>query len=239
LGESPEGGALTPEQQEELARHFALKPTLVSALSKHLGDALDLNISHAYFEISRQVAEKKGNEVVRRVLQGLGKLKEQAANSLHELEPLQVHPDAPDAAHEILSQARVGFNEALAHLQQIHNGLEEASKSYCTAFMSMSLDRRRVVDLRRRRVLPIIFIAWQSANRSLTYTTDSLSSKRGGPLTKFVNTVVSCVIETPAEMSGQVIIRELRRFLKNRGPKLIFSIEEMPSVSRFVFTKRI
>ncbi len=57
LGESPEGGALTPEQQEELARHFALKPTLVSALSKHLGDALDLNISHAYFEISRQVAE--------------------------------------------------------------------------------------------------------------------------------------------------------------------------------------
>jgi hypothetical protein len=73
-------------------------------------------------------------------------------------------------------------------------------------------DKRRIRDHRRAMVCARIFEVWRSAGRSLSYTTDPLTSERQGRLVDFVNAVVACVSEPSGSLDGETIRKDLDGF---------------------------
>ena len=47
---------------------------------------------------------------------------------------------------------------------------------------------------------------WDGVGRKLTFTTNHPDSKRVGDLVDFVNSVVGCVTDPPAQLGGETII---------------------------------
>lgn len=73
-------------------------------------------------------------------------------------------------------------------------------------------DKRRTYDIRREIVCTGIFNVWDEAGRPLSFTTDPITSRRGGPLPEFVNTVVACITEPSSTLSGEAIRTEIDRY---------------------------
>lgn len=62
----------------------------------------------------------------------------------------------------------------------------------------------------------MIFKLWTEIGRPLTFTTDPITSQRGGPLIAFVNAVVQCITEPASTLTGEAIKTEIERFRGDR-----------------------
>lgn len=80
-------------------------------------------------------------------------------------------------------------------------------------------DKRFLRDERRRIVCKFIFESWEESGRVLSYTTDPLTSDRGGPLLEFVNAVVECITDPPGQLGGEAIKTELEAFKNLRAER--------------------
>lgn len=73
-------------------------------------------------------------------------------------------------------------------------------------------DKRRARDVRRNIVCTSIFNSWDESGRKLSYSTDPLTSERGGRLFDFVNAVVECISDPPSHLNGETVKIELDEF---------------------------
>jgi hypothetical protein len=78
-------------------------------------------------------------------------------------------------------------------------------------------DARKVSDVRRNFLCIDLFNLWLEHGRSLTFTTDPLTSERTGKLIDFVNDVVMRLTDPPQKLSGEAIRRELQDFIGEKG----------------------
>lgn len=75
------------------------------------------------------------------------------------------------------------------------------------------LDRRNLKDRRRDEVLGEIFQAWVNCGRTITFTTDAITSKRRGELIDFSQAVCLCLTDPPTEIKSETIAK----FILARG----------------------
>lgn len=73
LAKSPDGRALTTEQEADLASRFELEPERVRTLSRWLDKALDPSAPKGWIPLDRSKAEEKGGVVVRKALARIAK----------------------------------------------------------------------------------------------------------------------------------------------------------------------
>lgn len=118
-------------------------------------------------------------------------------------------------AHTGTQNASVGqienFDLAISDVTYFREYLEVMMRGGLISFREIS-DKRRIRDERRRVVCWFIFTFWQEIGRKLSYTTDPDTSERTGPLVDFVNSVVACISDPPAKISGETIKSEMEEF---------------------------
>jgi hypothetical protein len=214
LGKSGGSGALTQKQQADLASHFELDPTAIAELSRSLSVWLDSTKIPDWVTVRQSVAEKGGEATLRRALQEATRARQQLEKQLRELDSLRVDFRASAEASAPFHQARASLAAGLVQLQEAQDGLERALQNPGTVRLNTSTNRRQDRDERRIAVLTLIFKTWRQAGRRLTYTTDPVRSERGGPMIEFANRVVGYVTEPPSELPGDMIVRDLKAFLK-------------------------
>lgn len=81
-------------------------------------------------------------------------------------------------------------------------------------------DARAIRDIRREAICFKVFGLWSALERPLTYTTDPLTSRRGGKLFAFIQDVVSCVTEPMTILSDAALRDDLDRFKAIRAEYL-------------------
>lgn len=133
-----------------------------------------------------------------------------ALNGLHFNHPF-AHTGMPNPANAQLA----ALGDALASLRSAQEWLQRRRKT--GGVMSRApADRRKLRDERRRLVCSALFDFWIGSGRSVTYTTNPLSSEREGPLIRFVNDVVRHLTDPPRALAGDAIKFEIEAYRSAR-----------------------
>jgi hypothetical protein len=133
-----------------------------------------------------------------------------ALNGLHFNHPF-AHTGMPNPANAQLA----ALDEALASLRSTQGWLERVRKT--GGVMSRApADRRKLRDERRRLVCSALFDFWIGSGRAVSYTTNTLSSEREGPLIRFVNDVVRHLTDPSRVLAGDAIKLEIEAYRSAR-----------------------
>lgn len=129
-----------------------------------------------------------------------------ALNGLHFTHPF-AHTGMPNPANAQLAALR----DALASLRSAQSWLKQVQKT--GGVMSRApADKRKLRDERRRLVCSAILDFWIGSGRSVTYTTNTLTNEREGPLVRFVNDVVRHLTEPPRALAGEAVKSEIETY---------------------------
>ena len=210
-GRPGERRALTAADLVDLSAEFDLNADILSRLSTKLDIALSesLNLSQPELSSSRI---KRGVRELKSAVQALGAAERKLANVgaiLHDLrfkDPFS-HVGRPNPSVDYLAD----FENASSSINEFRNFAEIAAREELV-FYTGSPDKRRMRDERRRIVCTGIFNIWEESGRSISYTTDPVTSERKGPLIEFVNSVIERITDPPARLSGETIKVEIDEY---------------------------
>ena len=214
LADYDESGALSDEDLSGLARRFDLPPGIPQQLSVEVGNCLDVGSHVVLVEVTRAEAIQRAERLLKRALPWARRAKGRAIirDALAPLEPAFASDEAEAA---VLRSAKERANDEVTPISElVAAGKRVLETPGCAADMSPR-DHRRVWDKRREYVVQSCCYAWRDAGRSLTYTTVSDKSKIGqrhGPLIEFIQAVVGMVTQSPSELSGETIRKDIDRF---------------------------
>ena len=209
--------ALSEENAMSLADQFGFEIHLLQSLSRQVSIALApaLNLSQPELIWPKK---DRGKRELKKVLVQLEKA-ERALNAAGEgLQSLRFHNSfayagVPNVIHQHLAQY-ADSREAIGTFKRyLETMLQHGMVSYID-----DPDRRKARDLRREIVCWNVFAFWDEQKRSLTYTTNPMTSERSGALFDFTNAIVMCVTDPPTRLKGETIRLDLKRFLDARLP---------------------
>lgn len=212
-------GALTDGQIEELVTRFSLSKDDLMRLSFGLAIALDPQ-RYLGREETKSAQATKG----RRDVEAAAKLLDTAIKALlrakAQIETVRFKSPIPHiAALSKNINDRRTLDTAITEATSYRRFLDAALRDNLITSSDVS-DKRRLRDERRRIVCKFIFESWMESGRSLSYTTDPITSERVGPLVAFVNAIVPYVTDPPTQLNGEAIkveIDEFRATQENRG----------------------
>lgn len=215
-------GPLTTEQVQNLSEKYGFGFAKIRQLSKELSGVLDedLHLSQPEFRQDRRDrAIKEIGSVIKDLESAMGKLNKVSA-ALDEIKisnPL-AHVGAENPASTQLktfSDGKAKIEGFVGFLRGVDRECRAETEDHSVLTYSaihMGTDMRRVKDVRREIVVTQIFIMWDLSGRNLSYTTDPISSKRGGKLFDFVNDVVACLTEPPTPINTDTLKKDLDDF---------------------------
>ena len=211
--------ALTNTQIEDISERFGLDTTGVTKLADYLGYCLDPNALPNVISVSRTMAISRGQKAISSTLKDIDRATDHLIRGFERLKSLYTDSiEHPEAAARF-DQLHHDYDKMLHDIKALDRELRLLSKIPDLALDTRPTDRRIVADRRRQAVLISIFFFWKAAGRTLTISTNPVTSERGGPLVDFVNAIVTCVTDPPTPLSGETIVSDLRD-LKNRGRSL-------------------
>jgi hypothetical protein len=210
---------LNGDQIASLSEEFGLDEAALEELSRGLRTVLNPRLGYNRDEVDRtELKTSQKAKAVREVEKAIKELSaaERKLFCARELlgpvrfENLFAHGIAPNPATERLRN----FAESVAEITSFRKFLEAAVRSDLVTYAEIP-DKRRARDDRRWLVCEYLFSFWEESGRNVSYTTDSVTSERGGALVNFVNAVVHCISDPPGQLSGSAIKSEIEGF-KNR-----------------------
>lgn len=109
---------------------------------------------------------------------------------------------------------REEFEAAIATLEECDRFFAACHRNDLARFLATP-NANKVVDMRRTILCVTIFNLWLDLGRTVSYTTDTVSQERTGPLIEFVRDVIFCLSDPATRHNGEAIKREIDAF--NRG----------------------
>jgi hypothetical protein len=216
-------GALGETQINSIAAEFTLGLGDLRELSRALAVALDPTMN--LIPISRSTATARAAKEVQRAYRKVETAKWMLNDAILRLERLQANPAGDPEGAELLRQTMVLLNYGDRQVSEARRKMAALSRRPHAALLIAPDDKRRLHDGRRELVLDALFSFWGSTGRKLSYTTDPLTSKRRGRLLDFVNSVVACITDPPATLSGETIVTEIGRFRRQQDRHLSVQID--------------
>ncbi|WP_442582058.1 hypothetical protein ACSBOB_08855 [Mesorhizobium sp. ASY16-5R] len=208
-------GALTEAHIVLLSATHEIGTDTLCELSKKLDGALSRQLNMTEPEFADKRADK-GTREAKKALHHLGSVEKDLARALEIFRSLRFKNPF---AHVGMPDPFVG------HVAELEKA-EESVKKFRTSAAAMARnglisfkpnpDKRLIRDVRRQIVCTSIFNCWEEIGGKLTYTTDPITSERGGPLFEFANGVVECITEPPSRLSGSTMRSELDDFVAYR-----------------------
>jgi hypothetical protein len=205
-------GPLTDEQISFITAEFALEFDDLRKLSGSLGIAL--HPSQNLIPISRSIAAARAAKEVQRARSEIETAIKVVNRAIWRLESVQSVSGSPDEAPRLQQALVLPLKASLGQLSVARSKIEEGSKHPNEMLLIAPDDKRRLRDRRRELVIRALFRFWMNAGNKLTFTTDTLTSERRGPLIGFVNAVVACVTDPPSTLYSETIVVELRKFAR-------------------------
>lgn len=205
-GNALPNGALTHWQMQALGSTYGFSASQMVDLSKRVDIGLSRELHMTFPELVDDRA-RRGRSELESAVKHLAAVKKNLAKAMATIERVRVRSPFrhPDIEHrETLEQAREAIDEAVwFYAIAVRENL---------AIYTAHPDKRRTYDIRREIVCTGIFNVWTEAGRPLSFTTDPITSRRGGPLLEFVNAVVEYITEPPSTLSGEAIRTEIDRY---------------------------
>ena len=204
-------GALSSDQVAWLSQHFDLDASLLGQLSINVNMALSTELSLRRLELIPMQARKGAAEVkiaIKALREAEAKLK-QAADTLAQLR--FKNPFSNTGMPNPSSSNLKLFSDGRMAVSNFREYIEIMARNELVAFTGHP-DKRQISDVRRNIICTAIFNFWLDCDRSLTFTTDPLTSERSGRLIDFVNAVTECITDPPTKMDGDAIRREIEQF---------------------------
>lgn len=106
---------------------------------------------------------------------------------------------------------REEFESAIATLDECHRFFSAWHRNDLARFLATP-NGNKAVDMRRTILCVTIFNLWLGLGRTVSYTTDTVSQERTGPLIEFVLDVISCLTDPVTRHNGEAIKREIEAF---------------------------
>lgn len=204
-------GALNHQQMQALGDAYGITSDRMLDLSHKvdIGLSKELHITSPDLKEDRQ---RRGRHELETVVKCLSSVSKTLTDSKTILEAVGVR--------NLYAYAGMP-NPELEHrkaLKKAEDAIKEALSFYTIAvredlaFYTGHPDKRQVHDIRREIVCTGIFNVWDDAGRTISFTTDPITSRRGGPLLDFVNAVVECVTNPSTRLTGEAIKTEIKRY---------------------------
>lgn len=216
-------GALDSEQIQKLAQDFDLTEANVSTMSLALAHPLSNDFMP--LGILKRIRQlKKGSAELEKLINELRQAEKRLMRASELYSQIQVHyPAIALGIADPNVTKRSDLDHALRIVKLRSRSLARGSKKYRVHFMNEP-DKRYVRDDRRSSVLHVIFDAWSAAGKTVSISTDTLTSQRRGPLVDFTNAVVTRITNPVTEISGETIWKEIKNWRhsnKYQGSKCI------------------
>lgn len=215
-------GPLTTEQVERLSEKYSFCFAKIRQLSKDIRGVLaeELHLSQPEF---RQGLRDRANKESARSIKDLEKATAQldkvseAIDTIKFSNPLgRIGAENPSLSHlEKFSDGKAKIEDFLRFLRVVDrsNQSNDTDRSdFAFRIHHKQIDKRRIKDVRREIVVTQIFNMWERSGRSLSYTTDPISSMRSGQLFDFVNDVVACLTEPSTPIDTDTLKTDLDAF---------------------------
>lgn len=214
-GKPSPNGALNHQQLQALGDAYGFTSDQMQDLSRRIDFGLsnELHITPPELIEDRQ---RRGQYELETVVRRLSSASKALADAETILEPVSIRnlytyvgvPNPERAHRDALKQAENAIKAALSFYSM--------AAREDLAIYTAHPDKRQVYDIRREIVCTGIFNVWEEAGRSISFTTDPITSKRGGPLLDFVNAVVECITDPATRLSGEAIKTEIKRYKGGR-----------------------
>ena len=204
-------GALSHTQIDALSQKYELGLDAVATLSRNIDIGLSRDLHLLQHELGPARTEKgvKDLKIALKNIRSAEEKLQKASRALEHLRfksPIRIISMPNPGPHRIKSfeENRAGISDARSFLEIVERtGL---------VFSSQHPDKRKISDVRRTIVCTGIFNCWHESDRNLSFTTDPLTSKRGGPLFDFANEVVALITEPSSHLKGEALKSELDLF---------------------------
>lgn len=212
-------GPLTNSQISVLAHRFDLPVASLAKLSKHLGHVLNPAENIHLIPASRSKARQSAKSDVTYAKRHLKTMRARLSEVIERLSSLISEDYDEGNPHSPPYAAMLGSLEtSLKALTQAEGALQSLAGQPVALVRWQALDKRELKDRRRDEVLGAIFQFWVDAGRKVTFSTDPLTSKRGGELVLFTQAVCECLTDPPTELKAETIVKSIRAKGKTYQP---------------------
>ena len=211
IGTYGEAGALSETEIEKLAADFNLPRQQLAELSVAL--ARCLHPDYPPPAVAEPIAQLiRGPKELEK---GIAKLK-RAERSLSEAlqhfsQVKMVDPHGRTGFENPFVVFRQDLRAARRKMRSVQQIYSKNIKRRTTIFDGVP-DRRRVRDERRLAVCHSIFRFWEGTGQKLSFTTNTNTNDREGPLVVFVNAVVPCLTDPAEIISGHTIFDDYKAY---------------------------
>jgi hypothetical protein len=213
-----DAGALTDEQVQEISLRFDLDREILEALSRHLAFLLNPSQHPLVIHMSRKIATERATKELERALADTISATRKLKQAAERLRTLYTGPYKTEGAGYRLERLKLSIGQAQRQADDASKELQALVSMPNAAIVVANSKKGPVTDLRRKSVTHSIFYQWKLSGRKLTYTTDSLTSERRGPLIDFANAVVVCITDPPTKLPAETIVSDVRAMRVPKKP---------------------
>jgi hypothetical protein len=218
LGDYSTQGPLTAAQVAELATTHSLDPSVLQELVKRMSYVLNPNANIHVVPTSLSKGRK-------RAAAHLSDADAQLTDMASRLEAVvdrltRLTMDCDDG-----SPHSADYVQVLEQLERTHGAILDSKRALewfvkrPELFLKLeALDKRNLHDRRRDEVLGVIFQAWVDAGRKVSFTTDPVTSKRGGAFVQFAQEVCAMLTDPPTQIASETIAKLISKKGKNYRP---------------------
>lgn len=212
-------GPLSASQIADLARRFGLEIDALEKLSERLGFILNPSANIHVITASRSRARAAAKAEIAFARKQLTAIKDKLSSVIERLSSLTPEDDYDESPYtpsytKLLAELEHGL-QVLGHA---HSVLHDPDGPTSVLLRWQPLDRRELSDRRRNEVLHTISLLWIDQGREITFTTDPVTSKRGGELVHFAQAVCLLLTDPATEISAETIVKRIREKGKTYRP---------------------
>ncbi len=204
-------GALSSAQKSQLADTYGLDAKALLDLSVQLNSALaeQLNMTQPELAPSKH---QKGLRKLDSAIQDLRVAERKLAAANDAVSDLRFkNPYAYAGVPSPADRHIAALRKVISFSTEAREFFETMRRHELVSYTGQP-DKRRTRDERRTMICTAIFNCWLENGGNLSFTTDPITSERGGPLVDFVNSVVFCITDPPSCLNGEAIRTELQDF---------------------------
>jgi hypothetical protein len=212
-------GPLTTSQIYVLAKRFGLEIASLAKLSKYLGHVLNPSENVHVIPASPSKAKQAAKSDVAYARRQLKEMRAKLSAMIDRLSSLTFEDHDDESPHSPqYAKMLIDLQDSLESVTQAEATLQSLDGPTSGLVKWEPLDRRELHDRRRNEVLAAIFQFWVDAGRKISFTTDPLTSKRGGELVSFAQAVCACLTDPPTEITAETIVKQIRQKNKLHRP---------------------
>jgi hypothetical protein len=218
LGDYSKRVPLTEGQLAELATTHSLDPSVLQELAKRLSYVLNPDANIHVVPTSRSKGRKQATADLSNADAQLTDMATRLQAVVDRLTQLTM--DCDDG-----SPHSADYVQVLEQLERTHDAILDSQRALewfvkrPELFLKLEpLDKRNLHDRRRDEVLGAIFQAWVEAGRKVSFTTDPVTSKRGGALVTFAQEVCAMLTDPPTQIGSETIAKLISKKGKNYRP---------------------